>query len=85
MHNKAFAWISSLGPAGDGTHNVSISATCVVLNEDDEVITVGSGGSAVFNHTSNFQTIHEVLADNIRDNNSDPNLVVTFVDSPGRF
>jgi len=82
--NRAFARISNLSPAGDGTHNCVTGADCVVLNEADEV--VGTlGGSIVFDHTANFHTIHEMLADNIRNNNNDPSLVVLFLDSPGRY
>jgi len=85
VSNKAFALITSVGPAGDGTHFGGASASsCVVLDSDNNVVST-IGGSVQVDHSDNSHSILDGLADNIRTNNSDPNLVVIFVGLPGRY
>jgi hypothetical protein len=81
--SRAFVYINSGGAYGDGTHYGTIGASGVMLDADE--IPTGIGGSVRIDHTDSSQSIHERLADNIRENASDPDLVVIFLDSPGRY
>jgi hypothetical protein len=82
--NKAFLNIASLGAAGDGTHNGVVQAFGVILAPDNSVLPNASC-SVVFGYSDSSEGIRVALADNLRENTFDPDLIVIFLDSPGRY
>lgn len=89
MANKAFAFIDRMRsgeaqPSG-GMHFIYVaSTTSVILNEDDQVLGYTSSEVQAGYHDSS-QSIHQKLADQIRIDSNYPDLIVVFLDSPGRY
>jgi hypothetical protein len=82
--NKAFCRITSVNVVGDGTHRLSAQASCHLLDEDDAVISAPDC-RAEFGYSDSSQSIHQGLADNLRDTQADQSIIVVFLDSPGRY
>lgn len=83
VNNKAFISITSIGAAGDGTHNGLANAAGVTLDSDNNVVSASSACSIVFGYYDTIHSIHEALANNLRTSQSDPDLVVIFVETHG--
>jgi hypothetical protein len=84
MANKAFVGINPAslgsGPGGTGT----VEASGIILDPDGNGLGAAVG-TANFHYSDSSQAIHEQLADAIREFANDPDLIVIFLDSPGRY
>ncbi len=75
--NKAFVWINQVNGGGAGTHGV-VAGSYVLLDPSDNVVNT-AGCSALFATTDTAATIQALLVANIRDNNNDQTIDVTFL------
>ncbi len=86
QNRKAFVRIDNL--QGDDYFTGHVSANGAEIRSPSEGGSggaVGVGATVQIDYTDSSQTIHERLADAIRINREDPDLIVIFTDSPGRY
>jgi len=62
-----------------------VSGHYALVDEDGNAVSSPTGCSAQFGYSDSAQTVHEKIADMIRESNEDPTIVVIFFDSPGRY
>jgi hypothetical protein len=79
MANKAFVVFTS----NFGMNNYVHAYGSVVSPDDGYVADVG--GTYPVHYSDTAQSIHERVADSIRIQVNDPDLIVIFVDAPGRY
>jgi hypothetical protein len=75
QYNKAFAIVGFVSDFG----------ARYVVKAPDESVVAESSTFLVPSYSDTPQSIHQRLADQIRSQQDDPDLVVIFVDSPGRY
>ncbi len=86
QNRKAFVRIDNLTGDDYFTGHVSVSGAEIRSPaEGGSGGAVGAGATIQIDYSDSSQTIHERLADAIRANRADPDLIVIFTDSPGRY
>lgn len=83
MANKAFVVVTSMEATG-----TTMQLLFRYMQEDPESALVGSANidsSVLVDYADNAHSLHEKIADKIRNDQEDQTIVVVFFDSPGHY